>query len=245
MEIPYSVDELLQACVDSVEVSGLPECYIRPLVFRGAGEMGVLPRNCPVHTAIAVWPWGAYLGAEGLTEGVDVMVSSWQRVAPNTIPAMAKIGGAYVLSQLAKMEAVRYGYVEAIMLDADGRISEGTGENVFVVLDGRIMTPPLSSSILGGITRNSVITLAKERGYDFVEQTLNREILYMAQEVFMTGTAAEVTPIRSVDRLPVGTGKPGPVTMALQEDFFDLVRGKVADRHRWLTPVAPAAVPAD
>jgi len=245
MPLPYTLDELGRACSEAVAVNEMGECYIRPIAFRGAGEMGVLPKNCPTHVAIGVWPWGAYLGEEGLKQGIDTMVSTWTKVAPNTIPAQAKIGGAYVMATVAKIEAVEAGCAEAILLDSDGRVAEGTGENIFVVYQGRIITPPLSNSILGGITRRSVMQLAVERGYEVVEQAVSRELLYMADELFFSGTAAEVTPIRTVDRLPVGTGKPGPITLRLQEDFFDIVKGRVDDRHRWLTPVAPAGAAVD
>lgn len=245
MDIPYTPAEFAKACRDTIAINELDECYLRPVVFRGAGAMGVLPKNCPTHCAVAVWPWGAYLGDEALTEGIDIMISTWTKMAPNTIPSMAKIGGAYVLSTLAKMEAVRQGYAEAILLDTNGRVSEGSGENVFAVFDGQLVTTPLSNSILGGITRDTVIALAADRGMEVKEQTLSREALYLADELFFTGTAAEITPIRSIDRLEVGTGRPGPVTLSLQEHFFDILRGKKPDRHGWLTPVAPASIVAD
>jgi len=245
IEMPFGAEAIEQACVETIAANGLEECYIRPLVFRGAGAMGVLPRDCPTHVAIAVWPWGAYLGPEALEQGIDAMISTYSKLSPNSIPALAKVGGAYVLASMAKQESVRLGYAEAILLDSAGRVAEGTGENLFAVIEGRLYTPPLSNSILGGITRRSVLKIALDRNIPVVEQVLSREMLYMADELFMTGTAAEVTPIRSVDDIQVGTGKPGPITRVLQEDFFAVVKGKVADRYGWLTPVARAEVPAD
>jgi len=245
IEMPFGPEAVERACLDTIAANGLEECYIRPLVFRGAGAMGVLPRDCPVHVAIAVWPWGAYLGPEALTQGIDAMISTYSKLSPNSIPALAKVGGAYVLASMAKQESVRLGYAEAILLDSAGRVAEGTGENLFAVMEGRLYTPPLANSILGGITRRSVLKLALDRNIPVVEQVLSREMLYMSDELFMTGTAAEVTPIRSVDDLQVGNGKPGPITRVLQEDFFAVVKGQVADRHGWLTPVVRAEVPAD
>ncbi len=244
IDLEYGQEVLENACLETVSRNGFDSCYIRPVVFRGAGAMGVFPRDCPTHTVIAAWPWGAYLGPDGIEQGIDVMVSTWRKMPPNTLPALAKIGGAYVLASLAKMEAVRLGYVEALLLDTEGRVSEGTGENLFVVLDGRIITPPLSHSILGGITRVSVIELAKDHGLEVAEQPVSRAALHMAEELFFTGTAAEVTPIRSVDGIPVGNGKPGPVTRKLQQDFFNIVNGRVPDRHGWLTHVAAGATRA-
>jgi branched-chain amino acid aminotransferase len=240
MEFSYSPDEILEACLETIRRNEFLSCYIRPLIFRGAGAMGVLPRDNPCHVTIATWPWGAYLGKEGLEEGIDVMVSSWRKMPPNTIPPLAKIGGAYVLGSLAKMEAVRLGYAEALLLDTDGRVAEGSGENLFAVVNGRLQTPPLSHSVLCGITRRSVMELAGERGIEVVEQPMSRAALYMAEELFFTGTAAEVTPIRSVDGIPVGNGKVGPITRMLQQDFFNIVNGRVPDRHRWLTPARKA-----
>ncbi len=237
MEMSRTADELVEASLETIRRNGFDACYIRPVVLRGVGGMGVMPRDCPIHVAIVVWPWGAYLGDEAMEKGIDVMVSSWRKMPPNTLPALAKIGGAYVLASLAKMEAVRLGYVEALLLDTDGRVAEGSGENLFAVIEGKLITPPLSYSILGGITRKSVIDLADDHGLEVREQPLSRAALYMADELFFTGTAAEVTPIRSVDGIPVADGKPGPITRKLQKDFFDTVNGRIPDRHGWLTPV--------
>jgi branched-chain amino acid aminotransferase len=211
-------------------------CYIRPVIYRGYGEVGVNPIPCPVDVTIAVWEWGAYLGPEALRDGIDVCVSTWNRPAPNTLPQMAKAGGNYILSQLMKMEAIQAGYHEAIALDVNGTLSEGSGENLFAVRDGVLYTPTITSSLLPGVTRQSILELAREAGYEVHEGALPREFLYVADELFFTGTAAEVTPIRSVDHQPVGTGKPGPVTLALQERFFDVVR-KANDPRGWLSYV--------
>jgi branched-chain amino acid aminotransferase len=237
MEIPYTREEIRQAILDTVEASQHRACYIRPLVFRGLGKLGVNPRTCPVETAIITLEWGRYLGPEAIEQGVDVGVSSWRRMSPNTFPAGAKIGGQYVNSQLIAMEAQDHGYAEGIALDANGFVSEGSGENVFVVKNGRILTPPLASSILQGITRNCTITLAEDLGYPVREEFIPREVLYMADEMFFTGTAAEITPIRSIDHIPVGAGRRGPVTARLQTEFFGITSGQIPDRHGWLTPV--------
>ncbi|MBM3188083.1 MAG: branched-chain amino acid transaminase [Chloroflexi bacterium] len=237
MEIPYSRDDMAQAIKATVAKNKLRACYIRPLVFRGYGQLGVEPRHSPVNVIIAVWEWGAYLGPEALEQGVDVGVSSWRRMAPGTFPATAKVGGHYTNSQLVRMEAAEHGYAEGIALDVYGYVSEGSGENLFVVQDGVIYTPPLSASILGGITRDCVITLAREAGYQVVEALIAREQLYIADEVFFTGTAAEVTPIRSVDHIVVGPGRRGPITAKIQSEFFKIISGEVPDRHHWLTPV--------
>ena len=237
MEIPYSKEQIAEAIVETVRVNNVPACYIRPVVFRGYDSLGVDPRSCPVDVAIGVIEWGAYLGQEAIEQGVDVCISSWNRMAPNTHPAMAKIGGNYVNSQLIKMEALRHGYAEGIALDVRGYVSEGSGENLFMVKKGVITTPPLVASILGGITRECVMTLAKELDYIVQEQAIPREALYMADELFFTGTAAEITPIRSVDGIPVGSGSRGPMTEALQEQFFGITTGELPDRHGWLTHV--------
>jgi branched-chain amino acid aminotransferase len=207
------------------------------LVFRGVDTWSLDPRSCPVEVAILTIGWGRYLGEEAIEQGVDVGVSSWRRMAPGTFPAAAKIGGQYINSQLMVMEAANHGYVEAIALDATGFVSEGSGENIFVVRDGGISTPPLSSSILQGITRRCVLTLAQEMGYVVHEEQIPRELLYMADEVFFCGTAAEITPIRSVDGIPIGTGRRGPITERLQGEFFGITSGEIPDRHDWLTPV--------
>lgn len=238
MPIPFSRAEISAAILATVKRNGHPSCYIRPLVFRGYEVLGVNPTACPVEVIIADWEWGAYLGVEALEQGVDVGVSSWRRMAPDTHPAMAKVGGNYVNSQLVVMEAHRHGYSEGIVLDVAGYVSEGSGENVFVVLDGKIYTPPVGNSILSGVTRRYVITLATELGYPVVEQQIPREMLYIADEIFFTGTAAEVTPIRSVDRQVVGSGSRGPITHALQNQFFGILSGELEDRHGWLTLVA-------
>ncbi len=237
MPIPYNREQVEAACLETVRGSGLRACYIRPVAFRGYGDVGVNPIGCPVELAVAVWPWGAYLGAEALERGVDVQVSSWTRIAPNTLPAMAKAAANYANAQLVKLESLANGYSEGIALDAEGCVSEGSGENLFLVRDGRLTTPPLSASILPGITRASLMTLARDRGLEVVEERIPREALYVADELFLCGTAAEVTPVRSVDRVEVGAGRPGPITLGLQASFRAIVTGEVEDRHRWLTPV--------
>lgn len=237
MEIPYTLPQFRDAIFETIRANNFDECYIRPLVYRGLGALGVNPFGSQVDVLIAVWRWGKYLGPEAVEKGVDVCVSSWNRMAPNTFPAMAKATGNYLNSQLIKMEAITNGFAEGIALDATGRISEGSGENIFLVYGGKILTPPLAGSILHGITRESVITLASDAGYTVVEQQMAREMLYIADEVFFTGTAAEITPVRSVDRIPVGSGKRGPVTERLQKDFFALIHGEAEDRYGWLTPL--------
>ncbi|MBO9314416.1 MAG: branched-chain amino acid transaminase [Chloroflexus sp.] len=232
--IPYTLDQLVAAVKETVRANRLRSGYIRPVVFRGYGEIGVNPLNNPVEVAIATIEWGKYLGAEAMEQGVDVCISSWNRFAPNTMPALAKAGGNYMNSQLIKMEAITNGYAEGIALDADGHISEGSGENLFLVRNGIVYTPPLTSSILSGITRDTVITLLRDMGVEVREQILPREMLYLADELFFTGTAAEVTPIRSVDRIPVGSGRRGPITAAVQEAFFGIVQGERPDRYGWL-----------
>lgn len=236
MDLSYSLEELNQAVLDTVERSGLRECYIRPVAFRGEGPMGVNPLGNPVETMIAVWEWGQYLGEEALEKGVDVEVASWNRMAPNTFPAMAKAGGNYLNASLVKMDAVKNGKMEGIMLSTDGYVAEGSGENLFVVKDETLYTAPASLSILPGITRDSVITLAEDRGYTVEETKIPREALYIADELFFTGTAAEVTPIRSVDEYTIGEGKRGPITKELQDAFFEVVK-EGNDPHDWLTPV--------
>ncbi len=234
MELPYSLEELEAAALETVRASGLKACYIRPVVYRGMGSLGVNPLKAPVEVFIAVWEWGAYLGDEALEQGVDVQVSTWNRMAPNTLPAMAKAGANYANAGLVKMEAVLNGYTEGIMLSVDGYVAEGSGENLFLVRDGVIYTAPLTLSILPGITRDAVMTLARDLGYTVIEQPIPREALYIADELFFTGTAAEITPIRSVDRYTIGQGRRGPVTEALQRAFFEIVReGK--DPYGWLT----------
>jgi branched-chain amino acid aminotransferase len=243
MEYQLGQDALTQAVVDTVRANALEACYIRPLLYRGYHELGVNPLSCPVDAAILVWEWGAYLGPEALEQGVDVCVSSWQRSAPNTFPAMAKSSANYASSALIKMEAVLGNFSEGIALDTSGHISEGSGQNIFLIRDGILFTPPVSASVLPGITRDSVMTLARDLGFEVREQNLPREMLYIADEVFFVGTAAEITPIRSVDRIAVGSGRRGPITAALQQAFFDYVNGVVADRHGWLLPLDVAAPP--
>ncbi|MGO8731561.1 MAG: branched-chain amino acid transaminase [Terriglobia bacterium] len=244
MELQFTRDQLAQAMVELVRVNNVKHCYLRPVIFRGFGEVGVSPLKNPIEIYLLAWEWGKYLGEEALRQGVDVCVSSWQRIAPNTLPAIAKSAANYMNAQLVKMEALTNGYVEGISLDASGHVSEGSGENLFLVREGKIFTPPLSSSILPGITRDSVITLAQELGYTVIEQAISREMLYIADEVFFTGTAAEITPIRSVDRIVVGKGRPGPLTLSLQERFLSIVQGQAEDKYGWLTlcsqPVAMA-----
>ncbi len=238
MRIPYSVDEIMAACRQTVRDNGLKSAYIRPVVLRGYGSIGVTTRpDDPIETAIAAIEWGAYLGDEALNDGVDVCVSSWNRLAPNTIPPAVKAGGNYLSSQLISQEAQRLGFHEGIGLSVNGMLSEGAGENLFLILDGVIYTPTAGASILFGITRNAVMTLARDLGYEVVERDMPREMLYMADEIFLTGTAAEITPVRSVDRIPVGSGTRGPITRALQEAFFGLFSGETEDRYNWLTPV--------
>ncbi|WP_129779967.1 branched-chain amino acid transaminase [Peristeroidobacter soli] len=236
IEIPYTQDEISAACKQIINVNGLTEgAYLRPFAFRGYGEIGVAPKIAPpIDTVVAAFEWGSYLGSEGLENGVDVMVSSWQRLAPNTIPALGKAAGNYLSSQLISMEAKRLGFAEGIGLGVDGTISEGAGENLFIIRDGVIYTPGLANSILQGITRDTVVTLARAHGFEVREQPLPREFLYLADEIFMTGTAAEITPVRSVDKITVGAGKRGPITEAIQTAFFGLFTGKTADKWGWL-----------
>jgi len=237
MDIPYSIDQLSAAMLDTVRENGLRACYIRPIALRGYGDVGVLPQNNPVETYIACYPWGRYLGEEGLNDGVDVCVSSWNRIAPNTLPALSKAGANYMNSQLIRMEAHINGYAEGIALDEAGYVSEGSGENLFVVRDGKVLTPPLGASVLPGITRDTVIKVAAQLGIPVIETIIPRELLYIADEVFFTGTAAEVTPIRSVDRIPVGQGHRGPITEQIQKRFFSIVKGDAKDEFGWLTPI--------
>ena len=238
MEVAYSVDALCQAVLELVRVNKLNACYIRPIVLRGYEDVGVDPRTCPVDVYLACWDWGKYLGAEALREGVDVCVSSWNRPAPNTLPQMAKAAANYMNSQLIKMEAKINGYAEGIALDVNGHVSEGSGENIFVVTNGTLITPPLANSSLPGITRNTIMTLCRDLSIPVAEQVIPREMLYVADEVFFTGTAAEITPLRSIDRIKVGSGVRGPMTKRIQDEFFGIISGKNPDRHGWLTPVS-------
>ncbi len=242
MKMEYGVDELVQAMVETVAANELRECYLRPIAMRTGETMGVYGANVPVEVFIIAWTSGPYLGHEAMANGADVRVSSWRRAAPDTFPTMAKAGGNYLNSQLSKMEARADEYAEGIMLDSFGFVSEGSGENLFAVRDGCLYTAPLAAGILQGITRNSIVTIAKDMGLEVREQLMPREFLYIVDELFFCGTAAEVTPIRSVDRIDVGTGKPGPITMRIQREYLGIAKGKIADRHGWLTPVPePAA----
>jgi branched-chain amino acid aminotransferase len=237
MDLPYNVQQLSDATVELIRVNGLQSCYVRPIALRGYGQIGVYGVKNPIDVYLACWEWGKYLGEEALAQGVDVCVSSWNRIAPNTLPALSKAGGNYLNSQLIRMEADVNGYAEGIALDANGYISEGSGENMFVIRDGKILTPPLGASVLPGITRDTVVQLAQDLGIPLVETIIPRELLYIADEVFFTGTAAEITPIRSVDRIKIGQGRRGPITERLQREFFAIVNGTAPDRYGWLTPV--------
>lgn len=248
MPFPYSADEMVQASHELIRMNGLTSAYLRPIAYYGYGSIGVAPdEDTPLDVVIAAFEWGAYLGDDGQQKGVDVCVSSWNRVAPNTIPAGAKATGNYLSGYLISREARSRGFSEGIALGVDGRLSEGAGENVFLVHDGKILTPPASSSVLLGITRDSVVTLARDLGYEVVEQPLPREMLYVADEMFLTGTAAEITAVRSVDGVALRAGAPGPVTRRLSDAFFGLFDGRSEDRRGWLEPIEPAksrAVPA-
>ncbi|HLA99759.1 MAG TPA: branched-chain amino acid transaminase [Bacteroidota bacterium] len=233
-EIPYKREALTEAITETIRINKLKSCYIRPIVYRGYGDVGVNPLNNPIDVAIAVWEWGTYLGQDALTKGIDVCVSSWTRPAPNTLPTIAKAGGNYLNAQLIKMEAIKAGFTEGIALDIFGYVSEGSGENVFMIKNNDIYTPPFTSSVLPGITRSSVMTLLKESGYRIIENPVSREMLTIADEVFFTGTAAEITPIRSVDRMPIGDGTPGPITKEVQKKFFDIVLNG-NDTKNWLS----------
>ena len=237
MPVAYSIDELVEATRELVRRNGIDSCYVHPMVLRGYGAAGMVPFDSPVEVYLPCWPWGAYLGADALEKGVDACVASWHRVAPNTIPAMAKIAGNYLGGQLIKMEALANGYDEAIALGPDGMVSEGSGQNVFAVDGGVLYTPPIDGTLLPGITRNTVIALAEELGIKVIIGALSREVLYTADELFVCGTASEITPVRSVDKLPVGDGKVGPVTRRIQALFLDIVNGRVEDTRDWLTYV--------
>jgi branched-chain amino acid aminotransferase len=237
MDHPYSQEDFAAAALELVRINQMEACYVRPIVLRGYGDVNVNPFGCPVEAYMACWEWGKYMGAEALEKGVDVCVSSWTRMAPNTFPAMAKAAGNYLNSQLVRMEAVINGFTEGIALDVSGYVSEGSGQNLFIYAGGTLLTPPLGNSILPGITRDSVLTLAREMGIPVAEQMIAREALYLADEVFFAGTATEITPIRSVDRITVGRGSRGPVVKRLQEEFFGIVDGSKPDRHGWLTHV--------
>ncbi len=237
IELDYTLDQLVEATCEVVRRNGLDTCYIRPMVVRSFGAAGMLPTGSPVRVYIPCWPWGAYLGDDAIANGVDACISSWTRVAPNTIPAMAKVAGNYLSGQLIKMEAVTNGYQEGIALNPSGTLSEGSGQNVFVVVDGTLFTTPLDGTILGGITRASIQQLAHDAGYTVKEQPIAREMMYGADEIFLTGTASEVTPVRSLDRIRIGTGTVGPITRDLQARFLDIAHGRASDTHGWLTRV--------
>ncbi len=235
MPLPFSLEQLSNAVIELVEANGVAPCYIRPIAFRGYGEAGVNPKGCPVEVYMANYPWGKYVAAEH--GGADVCISSWNRLAPNTMPSLAKAGANYMNSQLIRMEAEINGYSEGIGLDVNGYLSEGSGENLFIVRKGSLYTAPLANSVLSGLTRDAILTLARHFGIPVVEQALPRELLYIADEVFFTGTAAEVSPIRSVDRILVADGKTGPITQQLSDEFFGIIQGRHADRFNWLTQV--------
>ena len=235
IDIPFTQEEIEEAILETLRVNDLGACYIRPIVFRGYGELGVNPLGCPVNVVIAAWEWGSYLGEEGMANGVYIGVASWRKPAPDTFPALAKCGANYMNSQLAKLEAIDNGFDEAIMLDYEGHVSEGSGENIFLVEGEKLFTPAMSSSNLKGITRDSIMTIARDLGYEVVEEVISRERLYSANEVFFTGTAAEVTPIRSIDHRQIGIGKRGPISEKIQTAFFDIVEAKVEDKYNWLS----------
>jgi branched-chain amino acid aminotransferase len=236
IDVEYTREELVAAMTELIKANGVWPCYIRPVILRGYGEIGVNPFNAPTEVYIVNYDWGKYLGSDA-EQGVDVCVSSWTRIAPNTLPAMAKSGANYMNSQLIKMEAIMNGYVEGIALDTNGYVSEGSGENLFVVRQGTLLTAPLGNSVLPGITRDSVIHLARDLGIPIVEQMIPREMLYIADEVFFSGTAAEITPIRSVDKISVGKGTMGPITRKISQAFYGIIRGEAPDRFNWFTPV--------
>ncbi len=237
IDIPFTKEEINQGIIELIKINKLKECYIRPLVYRGYDSLGVDPTGVPIDVCLAVWPWGKYLGPEALEQGVDVGVSSWRRNAPGTMPAMAKATANYMNSQLIRLEARAHGYVEGIALDVYGHVSEGSGENLFIVRKGRLVTPSFGSSILPGITRNTIVRLAKDMGIDVIEEDIPREALYIADEVFFTGSAAEVSPIRSIDGIQVGEGKRGPITRKLQDKFFSIFGEGYDDKYNWLTYV--------
>jgi branched-chain amino acid aminotransferase len=235
MELDYSVDDLVNACLETVRVNEFQECYLRPIVFRGYGPFGVNPLGNPIEIYIASWVWGKYLGAEAVEQGVDVCIASWARMSANTLPATAKSAANYLNSQLIKMDAIKNGYSEGIALDGQGNVSEGSGENIFIIKDSVIYTPPLSSAVLPGITRDSVMQIARNLGYEIREQVMPRASLYIADEIFFTGTAAEVTPIRSIDKIKIGNGSRGPITAALQKEFFAITSGEKEAPGNWLS----------
>lgn len=231
----YTQAQLQDAVLETIRANQMTSCYIRPIVYRGYAALGVNPFPCPIDSAILLWEWGTYLGPDALEKGVDVTVSSWTRMAPDTFPSLAKTSANYANAQLIKMEAILNGYAEGIALDSYGFVSEGSGQNIFVVRDGVLMTPPMSASILPGITRDSIMTLAQDLGYRVKEEMIPREMLYIADELFFVGTAVEITPVRSVDKIVIGSGSRGPITAALQKAFFGIVTGELPDTHGWLT----------
>lgn len=237
MPLELDQDELENLCIEAVGRNQLEECYLRPIVFRGGGELGLYPLDTPVQVAIFAVEWGRYLGADSIEQGVDAMISSWRRFNASTSAPLGKIGGQYVTSQFVSIEARQGGFAEGILLDEHGNVCEGAGENLFMVKDERLFTPSLAGAILGGITRDSAITLARDLGVEVCFEPISRDMLYLADELFMTGTAAEITPVRSVDRIPIGNGARGPITHRLQDEFFGILAGDVADRHGWLTHV--------
>lgn len=234
-EIPYTKEEFNQAIIDTLKINNLEEGYIRPLIYRGYNKLGVNPFTCPVQAMIAAWKWGKYLGEEAMKDGVSVKISSWRRLAPNTMPTMAKASGNYLSSQLIKMEALEDGYEEGIALDYNGYVSEGSGENIFIIKNNIIYTPAMSGSALPGITRDAIVTVARDLGYDVREEGVPREMLYIADEIFLTGTAAEITPVSRVDKIKIGAGERGPITEKIQTKFFSIVEGREEDKYNWLT----------
>ena len=237
LPMKWNAHELCQATVETIAANDLRECYIRPIVMRTGEQMGIWPKDVPVETLIILWEWGTYLGHDAVENGADVCVSTWRRAAPNTFPTLAKAGGNYLNAQLTKTEARQDDYLEGIVLDSAGFVAEGSGENLFVIRDGVLHTAPISSGILHGVTRDSVMRIANDLGYPVKETTMPREFLYLADEAFFCGTAVEITPIRSIDRLPVGSGRPGPITKAIQERFMGIIKGRLPDPYGWLTPV--------
>lgn len=234
MDIPFSLDEMVQGAKDTVRASGLEACYVRPIVYRGYGEMGLNPLNAPINVTIGVWPWGTYLGDDCLENGARLIISSWRRPDPNVLPTGAKATGQYINSGLAKVEAIKGGYDDALMLSPEGTMAEGSGENLFIIRDTTLITPPESAGILMGVTRNSVITIAKDLGYEVLERKFVRSDIYTADEAFLTGTAAEVTPIREVDDRPIGSGTRGPVTKEIQQTYFSAVKGGLEQYADWV-----------
>jgi branched-chain amino acid aminotransferase len=242
MELPFSAEDFSNAACELVRLNKMGSCYVKPIVLRGYGEVGVNPLGSPIECYIACWSWGAYLGPDALAKGVDVCVSTWTRIAPNTLPAMSKAAANYMNSQLIRMEAVVNGFSEGIALDSQGHVSEGSGMNIFLVHENILYTPPLAASILPGITRDAIVKIAADLDMTVKESVIPREMLYLADELFLVGTAVEVTPVRSVDKIAIGKACAGPITRKIQEEFFALTSGKKADRHNWLTPVnAPVA----